>query len=262
MNTRYGWARARAVRASAALGLILCTVCGRCLGAGQNLDAVLQPGRFPGGGWSDFSDPGFWLEALVSLLLAAGMGAILALHPRHGQTVDAPDDVETLQVYTIYAVVGAIVGMMVVRYGMVVGFVLFGIGGLIRFRTVLQSANRTGRVILVALIGLSCGLQLLHVAVLATVFAFLLFYLMDARVSYRMEVSGLDPEHFGEAASAYRELLGRLDCNVMSEKKNPLKSRLTYVFRCSRSADSEQIERALAAGIEPALRGIVNWEIT
>lgn len=254
------WHRAnRAFTALVVLGLLQSAVPGAL--AQQAVEPILQETGLPADGWTELWDWRFWLESLSLMLLAAILGAVLALHPQHGQTLDTPDDIETLQIYTIYAVVGAVVGIMVVKYGLVVGFVLFGIGGLIRFRTVLQSANRTGRVILVTLIGLACGMRLPHVAILSSVFGFILFYVMDSRVSYRMDINAIDPEVFADATAAYRELLATLDCRVLSEKKNPAKRRLTYVFRCSRSLDSAQLEDMLEKRIDPGLRGIVNWEI-
>ena len=215
---------------------------------------MLQESDLSQDGWPALTDWRFWFESLLLMSLAAVLGAILALHPQHGQTLDTKDDVETLPIYTIYSVIGAIVGIMVVRYGMVVGFVLFGIGGLIRFRTVLQSANRTGRVILVTLIGLACGMRLPHVALLSSIFGFILFYAMDSRVTYRMSVSAIEPTVFVEATAAYREILAKLDCQVLSERKNPSKRRLAFVFRCPRPLECQQLEQKLEKGIDPALR--------
>lgn len=229
--------------------------------ANQASQSLLQESNLSPDGWPALTDWGFWLESLLLMSLAAVLGAILALHPQHGQTLDTKDDVEALPIYTIYSVIGAIVGIMVVRYGMVVGFVLFGIGGLIRFRTVLQSANRTGRVILVTLIGLACGMRLPHVAVLSSIFGFVLFYAMDSRVTYRIYINAIDPASFLETTEAYQEILAKLDCQVLSERKNPGKGRLVIVFRCKRPLECQQLERTLEESIDPALRGIVNWEI-
>lgn len=229
--------------------------------ANPTAESMLQGSELLPDGWSALTDWGFWLESLLLMVLAAVLGAILALHPRHGQTLDTTDDVETLQIYTIYSVIGAIVGIMVVRYGMIVGFVLFGIGGLIRFRTLLQSANRTGRVILVTLVGLACGMRLPHVALLSSGFGFMLFYIMDSRVSYRMDINAINPDVYVDATAAYRDLLKKFECQVLSEKKNPAKGRLTYVFRCKRAVECNHLEKMLEDGIDPALRGIVNWEI-
>ena len=48
---------------------------------------------------------------------------------------------------------------------------------------------------------------------------------------------------------------------MLSEKKNPIKRRLTFVFRCQEVLDSEQLDELLEKRIDPKLRGIVNWEI-
>ena len=165
---------------------------GACRAAAQNLtdqslaNALLQDPGSLGEGWRGFTDIAFLCNATLTLTLAALLGAIIAYHPKHRQTADTMQEIEAPKVYIMYAVIGAIIGIMVVKYGLVVGFVLFGIGGLIRFRTVLRSAILTGNVILVTLIGLSCGLDLPHVAVLATVFGFVLIYALEARVTYRM----------------------------------------------------------------------------
>ena len=132
-----------------------------------------------GEGWQGFTDIGFLVSATLTLLLAVILGAIIAYHPKHGQTADTLAEIEAPKVYVMYSVIGAIIGIMVVKYGLVVGFVLFGIGGLIRFRTNLRSASLTGRVIFTTLIGLSCGLDLPHVAVLATVFGYVLIYILS-----------------------------------------------------------------------------------
>ena len=157
--------------------------------------------------------------------------------------------------------IGAIIGIMVVKYGLVVGFVLFGIGGLIRFRTVLRSATLTGHVIFVTLIGLSCGLDLPHVAVLSTAFGFVLIYILDARVTYRVDVRALAPERVAESAASYRRMFEQHGCRVMSEKKNPGKQRVTFIFQCAQNITLDRLQELVETELEPELRGTVDWEI-
>jgi hypothetical protein len=259
VNTEGKYEKRRVLQALAIVVLLFALVASAL--SDQAPGSLLQDTDLPVDGWAALTDWSFWLESFLLMVLAAVLGAVLALHPQHGQTLDTTDDIESLQIYTVYSVVGAIVGIMVVKYGMVVGFVLFGIGGLIRFRTVLQSANRTGRVILVTLVGLACGMRLPHVALLSTAFGFVLFYAMDARVSYRLDISGIKHDVFRDAAAAYRDVLTTRGCKVLSEKKNPIKRRLTFVFRCKEVLDSEQLDELLEKRIDPKLRGIVNWEI-
>jgi len=214
-----------------------------------------------GEGWQGFADVGFLVNALLTLLLAAILGAVIAYHPKHGQTADTLREIEAPKVYIVYSVIGAMIGIMVVKYGLVVGFVLFGIGGLIRFRTALRSPSMTGRVIFVTLIGLSCGLDLPHVAVMATAFGFALVYILDASVAYRIDIRALPSERVAEAAAAYRALLEQEDCRIKSEKKIPGKKRVTFIFQSSRDATHHRLEDVLDTQIDESLKGSVNWEI-
>lgn len=219
-----------------------------------------DPGSM-GEGWQGFTDVGFLVSALLTLLLAVILGAVIAYHPKHGQTADTLQEIEAPKVYIIYAVIGAIIGIMVVKYGLVVGFVLFGIGGLIRFRTILRSASLTGHVIFVTLIGLSCGMALPHVAVLATAFGWLLIYILDARITYRIDIRALPAERIGEAAAMYRAVLEQQGCRIMSEKKNPAKERVTFIFRSARGVARDHLHDLLETKIDASLKGSLDWQI-
>jgi hypothetical protein len=229
--------------------------------ANQAAEFLFEQHSSLGEGWSGFLDVGFLAGSLMTLTLAAVLGGTIGYHPNHGRTADTLEEIEAPKIFIMYSVIGAIIGILVVKYGLVVGFVLFGIGGLIRFRTALRSASLTGRVIFVTLIGLSCGLDLPHVAVLATVFSFVLIYLLDTRVTYRIDVQALAADYVVEAAEAYRNVLKQQGCRIMSEKKNPAKDRVTFIFKSSRKASRDDLEQALDTQIESRLRGTVDWEV-
>ena len=229
--------------------------------ANQAAEFLYEEQASLGEGWSGFLDFAFLASSLMTLTLAAILGAAIGYHPNHGRTADSLEEIEAPKIFVMYSVIGAIIGILVVKYGLVVGFVLFGIGGLIRFRTNLRSASLTGRVIFVTLIGLSCGLDLPHVAVLATLFSFALIYVVDTSVTYRIDVQALTAEHIAEAARAYREVLERHGCRIMSEKKNPAKDRVTFIFKSPRNVTKDEVEHALDTEIDAGMRGTVDWEV-
>jgi hypothetical protein len=229
--------------------------------ANQGTEFLFQEQKSLGEGWAGFLDIGFLASSLMTLTLAAVLGAAIGFHPNHGQTADTLEEIEAPKIFIMYSVIGAIIGILVVKYGLVVGFVLFGIGGLIRFRTALRSASLTGRVIFVTLIGLSCGLDLPHVAVLATLFSFVLIYVVDTRVTYRIAIQALAADHIVEAAESYRKVLEQRGCRIMSEKKNLTKDRVSFIFKGPRKGARNELEQALDAEIEPRLRGTVDWEV-
>ncbi len=219
-----------------------------------------EPGSL-GEGWRGFADVSFLVNTLLTLTLAGILGAAIAYHPRHRQTADTLEEIEAPKVCVMYAVIGAIIGVLVVKYGLVVGFVLFGIGGLMRFRTILRSAGVTGHVIYVTLIGLSCGLDLPHVAVLATAFGFVLIYILEARVTYRIDVGALPSDRLAEAAAAYRALLEKQGFRIMSEKKNRGKERVTFIFQTAAYKKLGDLEELFETNIDASLQGEVDWEI-
>lgn len=229
---------------------------------GQNFDdAVLATPLPRGEGLSGFSDVDFMLKTFFNLTLAAALGALIGFHPRSIQTADTLKEVEAPKVDIMYATIGALIGIMVVKYGLVIGFVLFGIGGLIRFRTVMRSANLTGQVILVTLVGLSCGLDLPHVAVMATLFGWVLMFLLEWKITYSIDVRALPEERMIESVAAYRKVLEESGCNIIGEKKRPSSGRVTFIFRPGARETKEDIDELLESRIDPSLRGLVDWEI-
>lgn len=229
--------------------------------AQQPVDYLVTETENLGEGWNGFTDMDFLLDAFFTLMLATVLGAIFAYHPRHQQTADTLEELEAPRIHIFYAVIGAIIGILVIKYGLVVGFVLFGIGGLMRFRTSLVSATLTGRVILVTLIGLSCGLNLPHVAVLVTVFGWVLVFILDAHVTYKIVIKGLAADQVGRSAPAYREQLEKRDCNILTEKKSPDRGRVIFIFRGPGNMKRSELERDLESEIDKSLRGTVDWQV-
>lgn len=213
-----------------------------------------------GQGWAGFADLPLLIRAMLALVLASALGAVIAYHPRSRRTVDRIVEVQAQKAYVMYAAIGALAGIMVLRYGVVMGFVIFGIGGLIRFRSELASAPMTGRLIFVTLTGLACGLDLPHLALLATAFAFALIAVLDANVTYQTTVKGLSADSIEAATGAYRSLLERERCRVLGDRKHFSRGSVELVFRAPRSVTREQLDHVLATEIPADVRGALDWD--
>jgi hypothetical protein len=222
---------------------------------------VARAQEVAGEGWHGFLDWAFLLHALLDLSLATLLGAVIAYHPLTRRRTDTVEEADAPKVYVTYAVVGAVIGLMVVQYGMVVGFVVFGIGGLFRFRTSLSTARDTGRLILVTLIGLSCGLRLPHLGALATAFGFMLIFWMDRTVTYKVEVKALDTTTLERAAGAYRALIEQFGGRIIQEKRGFGKGHVTFVFSAPARFRRADLERAFAEDVPAELRGAADWEV-
>jgi len=230
--------------------------------AGAQIPGELGGTPVPSGeGWTGFTNAPFLRDAFLNLVLAAVLGAIIGYHPSRVRTADTLEEIEAPKVSIVYAVLGSLSGILVVQYGLEMGFVLFGIGALMRFRSAMGSPQITGQVILATLIGLTCGLHLPHVAVLVTAFEFVLTFLLEARVTYRVDIRGLPDGRFLDAVDAYRSVLTGRHYRVLSETKRPDKNRISFIFRSGRRDTRQHIEGLLDKNVDPALRGSVNWEV-
>lgn len=217
-------------------------------------------GQLAAAGWAGFLDMHFMADSLGALLLATVLGALIAFHPMTPRTVDTLTEADLPKVYIMYAFIGAIIGVTVREFGMVIGVVVFGIGGLIRFRTDTGSTRDTGRLIVVTLTGLIAGLGLPHFAVITTVFAFILIYLFDSHPTCRIKVDQLPKGRVAEAALAYRAILEGRGCRIISERKSFAKDRVEFVFRLPRVGTRDTLHAELCDA--PAeIRGEIDWEV-
>ena len=217
--------------------------------------------ELPSVGWAGFLDTPAITQSFLALVLAIFLGAVIAFHPTTVRTVDTREEAELPKVLTMYALVGAVVGEIVLEYGIVVGFVIFGLGGLMRFRTDASSTRDTGRLIIVTLVGLVSGLNLPHFAVMSTAFAWILIYIFDGHPVCALEVHEIPKGKVKEAAEAYRAVLAELGCKIISEDKSFNKSRIDYVIRAPRSKAQNVLHTTLCERVPAEVRGEINWEV-
>lgn len=211
-----------------------------------------------GVGWSAFGDLAWIGQMLVILIAAVLLAAAIAYHPITRAKAATLEQLQQPKTFMMYAMVGALVAI-VVREHPSMALVVFGIGGLMRFRTDVGEAKDTGRVILVTVIGLCCGLELYVVAVLATVLAWLLIFALERRSVGRVLVQGLDKQRMAAAAEAHTAALRELGCTILGEQRRVDKGYVAIIYRAPAGVERGGLERRFAA-LPDELRGTVNWE--
>jgi hypothetical protein len=209
-----------------------------------------------GPGWDAFSDPAqYWRTALV-LLAATASGTVLAHHPVYRGRPLTLDILEQRKTIIIYSSVGALIAI-ICTVAPSMAFVIFGIGGLMRFRTNTGESTTTGQTIMGTLVGLSWGLGLQLVAVLATVYFWGMIYVIESAAIHKVTV-GIDIASMQRSSELYREALVRAGCRVLSHGKSFRKGQMNFVIRLPRGFDSDQALRAFA-NIPDEFRGTVDW---
>jgi hypothetical protein len=215
-------------------------------------DDLLRP-------WQGFAN--IWLMADMALVLGVAvlLGAIIAYHPASRRKAASLDELEHPKTFMMYAMIGAVIGVVVSAYP-VMGPVIFGIGGLLRFRTNVGPAKDTGRVILAVIVGVSAGLKLMVMAVLATACGWLLIWVLERNNFGRLQVRSLTAETIPRAAEAYRQLLLRAGCRIVGERKRFTKGMVSFVFTAPANFDREKIERKVCESLPADERGLADWD--
>ena len=183
---------------------------------------------------------------------------LLSYHPSHKGRQAGLEEMDQPKIIITYTMVGALVGIVVSAVPEM-ALAIFGIGGLMRFRTELSAPRETGRVIMATIIGILCGLEFWVVVVVATIIAWLFILGLDRLVAYRMMVRGLEADVIGAAARSYRAILEQNGIVVTQEKKNVNKKQVSFVFKARRNFDKEQIENKFRDENRDKLPGTVDW---
>jgi hypothetical protein len=221
----------------------------------HGLEPVRQLSGGSGGpGWLAFCDPQQYLHYGLVLLLATATGTLLAYHPvyrRRGVTLET---LELRKTMIVYSVVGALVAL-VCSAAPSMAFVIFGIGGLMRFRTDTGTSKATGHTIVATLIGLCWGLGLVLAATLATVFVWLLTYALEASGIVQLNVGGVAIADMARAAEAYRDAVTRSGGAVLGHSKHFKSGQMRFVLRLPRATNPEQLNQQLATLVPEPLRG-------
>ena len=208
-------------------------------------------------GWSAFLDAHFMLQELITLLLAAGLAALIAYHPRSRPPIPDAAGVERPKVMVIYGVVCAAIAEIVL-FNPPMAFVIFGLGSLLRFRSLIGSPKDTGRIILVAIMGLACGLKFFPVAVLGTAFGWILIWFLESSVAVTVELRELAGEDLDAAAAAWRRALEEKGCRIAGTRARPSKGRLELLVLVPRRGDLPALRDSL--DLPSTLRDGATWE--
>ncbi len=193
-----------------------------------------------------FAHPEFVLRLFLSLVLAVGCSWVIAWHPRSLRRGDSSSDLEERKALIILAVAGAIVAELG-GIAPTLAFVIFGIGALLRFRTVLDNPKATGKAILVVVIGLASGMGSWAMAVFVTIFSWALLFWLDSHVTCNMTIrldGNGDPKPL---QNMVQSLLASHRCRVQSCELSKGRKRMEFRFRMPAGLDQDQLEADVRA---------------
>jgi hypothetical protein len=188
-----------------------------------------------------FAHPQFILRLFLSLGLAVACAWAIAWHPRRVSLHDPLSDFEERKALILLGMVGAVVAELS-GTSSTLAFVIFGIGALLRFRTLLDNPKLTGKAITIVVVGLACGMGSWAMAVFVTAFTWLLVFWLDSHASCRVRIrldDNVDPKPiFGLVQS----LLVSHKCRLQSSALYEDKGQMVFLLYIPAGVDPKNLE--------------------
>ncbi|HEY4255729.1 MAG TPA: hypothetical protein VGM66_00760 [Candidatus Udaeobacter sp.] len=196
-----------------------------------------------------FGHPDFIFRLFLSLILAVGCAWVIAWHPRRASLVDPLADLEERKALVLLGVVGAVIAELT-GTSQTLAFVIFGIGALLRFRTVLDNPKLTGKAITVVVVGLACGMGSWAMAVFVTAFAWGLLFWLDSHSSCRVRIRLDDTEDPKPVFGTVQSLLISHKCRLQSSALYEDKGQMIFLLYIPSGVDPRVLEAEVRASLK------------
>ena len=196
-----------------------------------------------------FGHPEFILRLFLSLSLAVGCAYAIAWHPRRASLADPLADLEERKALILLGVVGAVVAELS-GTSQTLAFVIFGIGALLRFRTLLDNPKLTGKAIMVEVVGLACGMGSWAMAVFVTAFCWVLVYWLDSHSSCRVRIRLDDQEDPKPVFGTVQSLLVSHKCRLQSSALYEDKGQMVFLLYIPSGIDPRQLEAEVRSSLK------------
>ena len=194
-------------------------------------------------------------DAVISLPIAALLGAVLAFRPRSRGT--PPRDPAVIQTQIILALVGALV-MLVVGASLARAFGIVGAATLVRYRSKIEDPKDAGVMLSCLAIGLASGVGIYWIAAIATLFILGVVWLLESQEpeshkDFLLKVKAKDAARLREALESTLRKNG-----VGHELRTSSQDDLVYSVRLPLTKKTDRLTNAiLALGAEDEMA--VEW---
>jgi len=211
--------------------------------------ATPQAADLPSGVTTPAADPGpaetaEVLDALVSLPIAAALGAALAFRPQRRGT--PPRDRAVIQTQIILALVGALV-MLVVGASLARAFGIVGAASLVRYRSKIEDPKDAGVMLSCLAIGLAAGVGIYAVAAISTLFILAVVWVLESREpeSYKSFLLKVKAKVSGGLQDDLESVLRRN--GIRYELRTSSHDDLTYSVRLPLTKKTDRLTDAILA---------------
>ncbi|MCF6272199.1 MAG: hypothetical protein L3J37_03270 [Rhodobacteraceae bacterium] len=216
---------------------------------GDRLDSggATGPMEVAGAGWEQFSNVKEMAAIVANLLIVLALASLFAFHPTRLKNRRKLKDLVIPRLFALYAIIGMSAGFLVINHGYIIGFVFFGIGALMRFRSSMDNDSDTVEVILVTVLGLTVGLGLPMVAIFIALIGWVVVWIGGRTTGYELALKGQSIEEVKQGLADVEKILAEIDGRMIRSHltSTKLSMEILMVVRSQiREGDLAQLIRA------------------
>jgi hypothetical protein len=212
-------------------------------------------------GWSQLTNFNEMFEFGLTLLETIVLTACLAFHPINRTYRDYTEGVDLQKGMFLFALIGMLTGFLVVHHGYLIGFVIFGIGSLFRFRMESSTISDTAQLVIAALIGLGAGLDLPVMAAVAAAAAWIVIYAFGRTTRLSLEVKFDEKNAPSDAMLRLQEILSESGFSVASVAKTKFKPIALYTMTSQNSDAKGSLVRKMLELHGKKGSGVSDWHV-
>ena len=140
----------------------------------------------------------------------------------------------------LFGLIGMLVGFLVIHHGFLIGFVIFGLGSLFRFRMASSSLIDGAILIMVTLVGLTVGLDLPVMGLVATLAGAATLWFVTVHKISVIELKFTDDDALRAALEPVQEAFAGKGFRIVSTRKSDFKPVVELVLS---HTDAEALKR-------------------
>ena len=260
MNSTVPHRRARAACLLAGLAIVATATAAIAQGADGSL-VIPAEIEVRGRGWAQLGNLGEMLDFALTLAETVLLTAALAFHPINRAYRDHTEGVNLQKGMFLFALIGMMTGFLVVHHGYLIGFVIFGIGSLFRFRMEASTIPDTAQLVIASLIGLAAGLDLPVMAAIATAAAWVVVYAFGRTTRLALEVKFDEKSGPAESMQRLQTLLSDSGFTVASVVKTKFKPVALYTMTSQNPDAKASLVRMMSELHGKKGSGVSDWHV-
>ena len=234
------------------------------LAQSQPIDGVLTlPPEITidGKGWAQIFNVKEMIQFGLGVVETLILTTLLAFHPQNREHVQGKRNWRVPRALFLYGLIGMLVGFLVVHHGYLIGFVVFGVGGLFRFRMETMSISNAAQLILVSLIGLTIGLDLPVMAASAAIAAWIVLWVFGGRQDLVLEVKFREDLNYAQALDGLKKSLSEKGFVWVTVTKPKFKSMAEITLATNAQDGRGNLVAHLSAMQPDETFGILDWHL-